>query len=171
MLVCWSIGPSIGWLVCPHITLSAFFLIQKLNVFCLWNRDIWWLNLEALITKGQSFLFRITSSCTWFGLSLLGAKSTSILDWVGPSVRRSVRRSVRPSVRRSVPHDARLRGKLELRRDCFKKRRRKRRLITSRFDYVAIPSHLGIRRSPCFFYGNGFYFWKVGNLDLSCEMK
>ena len=32
----------------------------------------------------------------------------------------------------------------------FEKRRRKRKLITSRFHYVAIPSHLGIRRSPCF---------------------
>jgi hypothetical protein len=38
-----------------------------------------------------------------------------------------------------------------LRRDCFERRRRKRKLITSRFHYVAIPSHLGIRRSPCFF--------------------
>jgi hypothetical protein len=31
-----------------------------------------WFNSEALITKGQSsLLFRITSSCAWFGLSLL----------------------------------------------------------------------------------------------------
>jgi hypothetical protein len=37
--------------------LSAFFLIQKLDVFCLWNRDILWSNLEALITKGQSSFF------------------------------------------------------------------------------------------------------------------
>jgi hypothetical protein len=37
-----------------------------------------------------------------------------------------------------------------LRRDCFERRRRKRKLNTSRFHYVAIPSHLGIRRSPCF---------------------
>jgi hypothetical protein len=74
-------------------------------------------------------------------LNFLGAKSTSILDCVGLSVR--------PSVGRSVPHDARLRGKLQLRRDCFEKRRRKRKLITWRFHYVAIPSHLGIRRSPC----------------------
>jgi hypothetical protein len=36
--------------------------------------------------------------------NFLGAKSTTILDCVGPSVGRSVRRS--------VPHDARLRGKL-----------------------------------------------------------
>jgi hypothetical protein len=59
-----------------------------------------------------------------------------------------LRWSVRPSVRPSVPHDARLRGKLVTSRLRFEKRKRK--LITSRFHYVAIPSHLGIRRSPCF---------------------
>jgi hypothetical protein len=62
-----------------------------------------------------------------------------------------LRWSVGRSVCRSVPHDARLRGKLELRRDCFEKSRRKRKLITWRFHYVTILSHLGIRRSPCFF--------------------
>jgi hypothetical protein len=46
----WSVRPLVGLLVCPHITLSAFFLIQKFDVFCLWNRDILWSNLEALIT-------------------------------------------------------------------------------------------------------------------------
>jgi hypothetical protein len=34
-------------------------------------------------------------------------------------------------------------------RDCFDWRRRKRKRITSRFHYVAIPSRLGIRWSPC----------------------
>jgi hypothetical protein len=63
-------------------------------------------------------------------VAFLGAKSTSILDCVGPSVRWSVRWSVG----RSVPHDARLRGKI---------------IVTSRLireeeeeeetDYVAIP--------------------------------
>jgi hypothetical protein len=58
--------------------------------------------------------------------TFLGAKSTSILDCVCPSVG--------PSVGRSVPHDARLRGKI---------------IVTSRLireeeeeeetDYVAIP--------------------------------
>jgi hypothetical protein len=83
-LVCWSVRP----LVCPHITLSSFFLIQKLDVSCLWNRDILWLNLEALITKGQSsFSFRITSLCTWFGLSTFCELYNCITHSVGPSIR------------------------------------------------------------------------------------
>jgi hypothetical protein len=73
-------------------------------------------------------------------LSFLGAKSTSILDCVRWLVGWSVRRSVRPPRCNYVEN--------WLRRDCFERRRRKR--ITSRFHYVAIPLHLGNRRSPCF---------------------
>jgi hypothetical protein len=69
----------------------------------------------------------------------LGAKSTSILDCVGWLVRWSVR-----------PPRCAITWKTRV-RDCFEKRRRKRKLIMSQFHYVAIPSHLGIRRSPCFY--------------------
>jgi hypothetical protein len=61
-----------------------------------------------------------------------------------------LRRLVGWSVGWSVP-TMRLRGNTNTwKRDCFEKRRRKRKLITSQFHYVAIPSHLGIRRSPCY---------------------
>jgi hypothetical protein len=68
-------------------------------------------------------------------------------------LRRSVHWSVRPSVRWSVRMSPRC-NYVEnwLRRDCFERRRRKRKLITSRFHYVAIPSRLGIRWSPCFIF-------------------
>jgi hypothetical protein len=89
-------------------------------------------------------------------LKFLGAKSTSIRDCVGRSVRPSVRRSVRPSRcaitwknNSYVSIDSKRGGRGNwLRRDS----------ITAR------PSHLGIRRSPCFimalivFYSNHRYY-------------
>jgi hypothetical protein len=54
-----------------------------------------------------------------------------------------VRPSVRPSVRWSVPHDAITWTTSYV--AIASRRGKKRKLITSRFHYVAIPSHLGIR--------------------------
>jgi hypothetical protein len=77
------------------------------------------------------------SGCHWLGVFRCEEHLYKRLRW-----------SVRLLVHPSIPHDARLRGKLVTSRLRFEKRKRK--LITLRFLYVAIPSHLGIRRSPCF---------------------
>jgi hypothetical protein len=81
------------------------------------------------------------SQCLWMW-PFLGAKSTSILDCVGWSVRRSVPHDAITWKTSYVPITSRRGGGGGnwLRRDS----------ITSRFHYVAIPLHLGIRRSPCF---------------------
>jgi hypothetical protein len=103
-----------------------------------------------------------------YSRDFLGAKSTSIRDCVGWTVR--------PSVCRSVPHDARLRGKLVTSRLLREEEEEEetdyvaiplcRDSIMSRFHYVAIPLHLGIRRSPCYYKINKKV---VSNQVLCCN--
>jgi hypothetical protein len=97
----------------------------------------------------------------------LGAKSTSILDCVGWLVRRSVPHDVIMWKTSYVAIASRRGGGGGnwLRRDS----------ITLRFHYVAIPSHLGIRRSPCcslfFFLSRTYLFSVVSTIYLQhCKL-
>jgi hypothetical protein len=69
---------------------------------------------------------RKLNNIEFYQFYFLGAKSTSIRDCVG--------RSVRPSVGWSVPHDARLRGKIIVTSLLIREKEEEEET-----DYVAIP--------------------------------
>jgi hypothetical protein len=130
-MVNYSLNKLITWHFCSMSAILAWivlFLAQEVHIG---------------LKKGQ---FTPKPALIFF----LGAKSTSIRDCVGWSVGRSVR-PPRCAITWKTSYFA-----IASRKGGGRGNWLRRDSITSRLHYVAIPSHLGIRRSPCFTLQNIF---------------